>query len=542
MGHPTVAPTDVVLLLHRLTLDEGERRALTKLGVRILSSGSLGRTLRLMAEPAARVLLAFDVSGGGNGPEKIVAAAREVPFRERIDLLPASSQRTSAAALRAQRLGFPEAWVWPHGAFAECLRRLEGTVQISFHRAAPRAQMGRSLGRMELGNGIAAEIMNISSTGALLETDQNGGDIEAIGFEISLGDKTFVIVARVVWREGNDRRLRLGVQFLGADAESRAAIESFVRSVNTLRPGEQAGELRFGQPERRPARVRHDKRSDWFEVEGDLERGASLIPRKAFFVPYRVGDNVTVEVEGAGGKRTGHAMRIIASSLVEPRRIDSRIAWHIVPVELGAPAGDNPTERELSMGTALLEEQGTKVADLVRAYRAGRLSAELGDMEWALLTPQLLRPTSEVPTGGVYTRTFFSKRQREGAADIDANFVMLKLPITAGAPTVIGRSRSCGVHLPILNVSKRHAQVELGDAPGSLRVTDLESSNGTSLLRLLSGQPALTRLVPHTPAALDDGEIVLIGRHPLHLLSRARLEAAIAALSGPRPAGDPVVS
>ncbi|MFO0951086.1 MAG: GGDEF domain-containing protein [Isosphaeraceae bacterium] len=68
--------------------------------------------------------------------------------------------------------------------------------------------------------------------------------------------------------------------------------------------------------------------------------------------------------------------------------------------------------------------------------------------------------------------------------------------------TVVGRAGENAVRVPDLSVSRRHAEIEV-DRQGMAWLTDLGSTNGTFLNK--------SRLPPHTPTPVEDGDRIQLG-------------------------------
>ena len=84
-----------------------------------------------------------------------------------------------------------------------------------------------------------------------------------------------------------------------------------------------------------------------------------------------------------------------------------------------------------------------------------------------------------------------------------ANFVLIKkdgqrrvFPLAAGI-TIIGRHPNCDLRIPLMEISRRHCQVDCHNGLFSLR--DLGSSNGT-FLRIRDGR------------SIPSGTLVLMGQ------------------------------
>lgn len=97
-----------------------------------------------------------------------------------------------------------------------------------------------------------------------------------------------------------------------------------------------------------------------------------------------------------------------------------------------------------------------------------------------------------------------------------------RFPIEAGRPTVIGRGvlRNgvsldvlCSTSVDIGRISRQHVLIELGD-DGRIQITDLNSSNGTSIRRV--GTTTSMRLEPHSPVVFGRRDWVNLG-HPIRL-------------------------
>jgi len=96
-----------------------------------------------------------------------------------------------------------------------------------------------------------------------------------------------------------------------------------------------------------------------------------------------------------------------------------------------------------------------------------------------------------------------------------AFFIPLDL---APATLVAGRSSGCDLTVPDTSVSDRHCELRL-DPQGWLFVTDLKSTNGTSI--------NLERLAAGMATELDDEDILTLGRYSFQHLQSASMYRAL---------------
>jgi two-component system response regulator AtoC len=87
------------------------------------------------------------------------------------------------------------------------------------------------------------------------------------------------------------------------------------------------------------------------------------------------------------------------------------------------------------------------------------------------------------------------------------------LTLHEGTSWIIGRSSECAIHVDDPAVSRRHAQ--LHPAEDRVEVEDLDSANGTWVIRTVSLNPAMAgseqRIAPNTRTRLRVGETVRVG-------------------------------
>src|SRR5687767_10096610 len=82
-----------------------------------------------------------------------------------------------------------------------------------------------------------------------------------------------------------------------------------------------------------------------------------------------------------------------------------------------------------------------------------------------------------------------------------------------GKAWIVGRSSECSIHVDDPSVSRRHAQ--LYPAEDRVEVEDLDSANGTWVVRTASSNPATAgseqRIAPHERTRLRVGEALRVG-------------------------------
>src|SRR5688572_9579721 len=82
-----------------------------------------------------------------------------------------------------------------------------------------------------------------------------------------------------------------------------------------------------------------------------------------------------------------------------------------------------------------------------------------------------------------------------------------------GTSWIIGRSRECSIHIDDPSVSRRHAQLYPDE--DRVEVVDLDSANGTWVIRTASVNPATTgseqRIAPNVRTRLRVGEALRVG-------------------------------
>lgn len=320
------------VVLHRLSLDERKVRLLERSGIEVVRARSVREVCEAIDGATERVYVLVDLSVGSNAPEKI---REHLENRRReggraLTFLACSTKRSPGSKRRAASLGLREVFVWPEGGFGELLRRLAMLPDVTLHRLAERAFVRDGI---TAGDGLAFEgdLVNISSSGAMIECGLEHEHITGLTFEINVFDHATEIHARVRWRErvvkDGEERMRMGVQFVGMSPAARAAIDRFVRHTNVIRVGRPEAQKKE-PPDNVRVRARRGKRADFFLLRGDLAEGALLVPRKPFFVPYEVGDALQLDI--LSPRVMGVVdVEIVAREMLDADRVDGRVGWRV---------------------------------------------------------------------------------------------------------------------------------------------------------------------------------------------------------------------
>lgn len=322
------------VVLHRLALDERKQALLERSGIEVLRVRSVREACAAVDGGAQRVYVLVDLSVGSNAPERIYAHVEEARKNREGELVfvACSTKRSPGSKRRAARLGLREVFVWPEGAFGQLTRRLSMIPDITLHRLAERAAVHHGI---HAGSDLefTGDLVNISASGAMIECGLEHEELTGFTFEINVLDHVTELEARVRWRErvrkvdGEDG-LRIGVEFLGVSREARAAINRFVRYTNVIRVNAARPAAASRGSGHVRVRARRGTRADYFLLQGDLSAGATLVPRKAFFAPYQVGDALELDILSP---RVVGAVRveIVGRRMLDEGRVDGRVGWQV---------------------------------------------------------------------------------------------------------------------------------------------------------------------------------------------------------------------
>jgi hypothetical protein len=554
----TSSPEAPVVILHRLAFSSAESRLLEEAGVDVQRHRTVTATIAAMNDALRKrsgpCVVVVSLSVGSQAPEQILGAIREHQHAgsARVHVVPTSADGHNAR--RAQALGLDAVFSWPEGAFGEVVRVVApgvadgGGAQVVLRRFAERAPAARVLG-LHFGAGLQARIVNISTTGAMLECAQGSGDIESIGFEFSVGGASFPpVFGRVVWRETRGDRERLGLQFVDVSDKTRAAIARFVQDTNVVRVGGQRASTRATPTTGEKVRVQHGKRRDYFRLEHD-DGGLALVPDEPFFVPYALGDVVDVApVARSGG--ASFSARIVARQQRDPDRIDSRIAWLIervraIPAQLERattlpprPAHEHnghngQTEHHEAHDQHEGDAVGASWVALATAVDALAAATEpFGDSHEFLVLPSVHRAGE-----GFSARTFALRADGTPRLVLHEHDRFFALPRAHGAFRItVGRGDAVDIRIEHPLVSKVHALLHWHPEHG-WSVEDTGSKNGTHVAA--DAFAVDDRAVPpSSPTSLQHGNVLRIGPQRMHFASAETLRAAAADLLTRRRARD----
>lgn len=526
------------MVLHRLSLAPSEARLLEGSGVRVVRSRTVEQTLAAVEAGGSPSVVVVSLSVGGQGPEQILAELKKRQAeREATVHVVATSSPGRSNLRRARQLGLDAVYAWPEGAFAQIAKVLAAAPNVVLRRFAERAPVARALG-LHFGFGIDARIVNISTTGAMLESDQTGAQVESVGFEFSVGGTPQPpIFAKVVWREPYGERVRLGLQFVDISDATSQAIARFVEESNVMRVGGARAEQRLKPMGGQKVRVVHGKRRDYFRIE-DSDGTLTLVPNKHFFVPYELGDEIeVVPATGTSGPRRLRA-RIVARQPLDPERIDSRIAWRIAPVSEARddvtdprgtlrPSSDGGAIDGGALGADARWQQLAHAIDLLAKGEdpfAGRTHFVVIPAPPQGLNAKLGARTFTLTLKGAGTLLLFHERDR---------YLALPPAQTEAFRVTVGRGEAVDVPIANATVSKLHVLLHWSPALGSWEIEDVGSSNGTRIRAdAFSGEER--RVMPTVREPLRRGNVVRLGKQRLHLLSVDELRATCSLLLAQR--------
>lgn len=326
------ARTKAILVLHKLRLEQRRESLLKERGVRIIHTGSVGQTLRALEEAHEPRIVVVDLSVGSQAPEQIIKACAGFEHDRKgrpVRVIPCTSKGGGQVKGRARKMQVDEVFLWPEGAFGQIMIALEEEPGFALRRIAERAEIQEEFDADD-DDELNGKLINLSASGAMLECNAAGADVVslALDFDVPDTDLRVSVTAMVRWSEMSEGKVRLGVEFVGVTDQARAAIEDFVRKMNVLSTVSEPLPARSKRATK--ARVTHvgTGRVDYFLFEGEPESGGTLVPKKGFFVPYKPGDALCLELlrpRARARYRTAIADRI----LWEPDRVDSRIAWRV---------------------------------------------------------------------------------------------------------------------------------------------------------------------------------------------------------------------
>lgn len=527
-------PAAPTVVLHRLSLSPSETRLLEDGGVRVVRSRSVNQTLAAVDGTAAPCVVVVSLSVGSQAPEQVVAGlrAREGARRAALHLVPTSEPGRSNLR-RAKKLGLDAVYAWPDGAFAQVVRVLGAAPNVMMRRFSERAPVARMLG-LHLGFGIEARIVNISTTGAMLESDQTGAQVESVGFEFSVGGVPQPpIFAQVVWREPRGTRMRLGLRFVDVSEATSNAIARFVEETNVMRVGGARAELRPAPPGGHKVRVHHGKRRDYFRLE-DADGTLLLVPEGQFFVPYQIGDRVeVVPASGARGPARFQA-RVIERQQLDLDRIDGRVCWVLASALAGDDGSTDPH------GTSALASDVGIASSVARPtdprWQPLGHAVDLllqGKDPFAGHSHLVVVPAPPQGIGGkLGARTFTLSIKGAGTLLVfHEHDRYLALPPTGGEAfrVTVGRADGVDVLVASSTVSKLHALLHWNPTLGAWELEDVGSSNGTRI-RADAFAREEHKLLPTTRQPLRCGNVVRLGKQRLHLVTADELRASCALL------------
>ena len=482
------------------------------------------------------------MSVGSQAPEQVFAGVRALQSQGNDSLsIIATSPHGRNNDRRARKLGVELVYGWPEGAFHQVVKLTSAAPAVVKRRFSERAPVGRKLA---LGDelGVDARIVNISTSGAMLDCDAVGAKIESIGFDFAGGGAAQAVVfARVVWREEHGSRMRLGLQFVDVSDGTRAAIDRFVRETNVVR----VGGARPPAPEPltgRTVRVIRQTRRDYFQLE-DNHGALVLVPKAPFFVPYQIGDDI--EIVPLDGKRSMKG-RIIGRRAVDPDRIDSVICWDVQPTAVPSAATIDASGAALS---AMLDASVTTLTSLDANRLVAEPAGEGGivvtrprDPRWIALaelvdalvaedafagcTHVIVMPPATGATVEFSARTFMMALDGSGTTLLfrETDLVM-RLPPAPVKPLVLGRSSSSDICVDNDTVSKVHARLTWLPASSSWSLEDLGSSNGTRFREDAFAEHE-EELRPGVARAVRSTNVLRLGKQRLHVVSIAELRAS----------------
>ncbi len=331
------------VVLHRLSLDDGKRELLARAGIDVVRARSVRAVCEAIDGAKGKAFVLVDLAIGSNAPEKIWAhvAERCAETPDSAVFIACSSTRSAGSTRRAAKLGLRQVFVWPEGAFGQLMRRLAMLPNVTLHRLAERAAVNDEISGQS-GLQFEGELVNISACGAMIECGLEHEELEGLTFEINVFEQAAELNARVRWRERftgptGAERIRMGVEFVAVSAPARAAITRFVRDTNVMRVRPATTKRSEASPGQIRVRARHGTRVDFFLLRGDLQAGALLVPRRAFFVPYDVGDILSLDI--LSPRVMGAVeVQIVERESLDEGRVDGRIGWRVRVCEERAPS------------------------------------------------------------------------------------------------------------------------------------------------------------------------------------------------------------
>ena len=310
------------LALHRVRFDDKKAEVLEKYGIEVLPTRSMEET-KAALQHEGPVIVLVDLSVGGAAPESLAKAAVDL---KNVKLLGCASQRVGSLQRRASRIGMSEVYVFPEGAFGAVLRALSAEPGVAVRRISERVNVVDGAAHLESVG--AARLVNLSSTGALIECEADAREDE---FSIALSWPTAtlraVVTGTVRWREKANDKMRLGIEFIKVDDATRKCIEEFVRDCNVIGVASPANAP--------PAKTKGQKvkvskvgraRSDYFIVDGDLTDEAVLVPSGTFFVDFQVGDHL--QVKTGQGQLAPQTVTIVGRRDLDGT-LGGRIGWQV---------------------------------------------------------------------------------------------------------------------------------------------------------------------------------------------------------------------
>lgn len=131
--------------------------------------------------------------------------------------------------------------------------------------------------------------------------------------------------------------------------------------------------------------------------------------------------------------------------------------------------------------------------------------------------------TLEVPKIELDNTLSMGSGERLGHAMRDHPLAGCTFFLPSATPTrlIVGRKVDCDLTVPDVSVSDEHCELQL-DESGTLLVTDLGSTNGTRI--------NLARLEPNVAMALEDEDVLTVGRYSFQYFAAASLFEALQVL------------
>lgn len=314
-----------VVVLHRLPLDVHRMRQVASIGLGLVVSTSVRRTLEAMST-ATRGCVLVDLGVGGNGPERIGRAMKAHPHMQ---LVACTTKMNTSLTGRARQLGVDRVFVFPEGALTRIFELAPDVPRLEMRRAAERALVLAELHA----DALRGTLVNLSATGALIEVQNEDAALEHVTFEFRVPGETapLSLEGRKVWRGPAGPRTAIGLSFVNVSDEMRAVLARYVTSLNVLRVGRTSTlptQATATTKKQEKVRVQRegDTRIDYFDLSGDPgdEDGAVLVPRGAFPIWWNVGDTVVVH---RPGNRV--SLRVAERLQLDPERVDGRTGWRV---------------------------------------------------------------------------------------------------------------------------------------------------------------------------------------------------------------------